>query len=511
MSVARSGLRGGGAGETWYIYRPHWQLPPSQGVGECGVVFGGPAFLTAHRQTYVKRTTALSWEAAPSDVKFVPAGAGVASQSARVVTDPLELSRHSGSPDHLQVELSSDAVEDLEQLDSRWFLYLSHWAGAQSTGAKGGCMSQRVALEDTWLKRSWRKSGDLPACEKIAVQRGAAVRVVSEYRTPSGQVAAADRQLAAEHLEVAVESDTVLRLRSAAPRRPLCKYFSSGREELLASIVDCFSDARFGPGLRDVRGTGRKALGTTAAPGPRDVALLLPHGGFCNSGYVAAHGFQILGRMADVSTVVIVGNNHRPWHKVALSSQSWSTPVGISEPDLPIVGELKRGGLTEDRGAHADEHSIENQLPFLQFLHPAAKIVPIGVGAVDVQEAQALALLISRAIRGTSGVALIGTTDFSHEGPSYGGPATSMEEVTMLTREKDQPLLQAVLDMDAPLLLHLAKESSMCGAGAAAVIILCCMDLGLARPQLLKYLVNTEVTPCQSTTGFASVAFRGTL
>jgi len=54
---------------------------------------------------------------------------------------------------------------------------------------------------------------------------------------------------------------------------------------------------------------------------------------------------------------------------------------------------------------------------------------------------------------------------------------------------------------------ELGRKSSMCVSGAAAVLIISCKKLGFTDAHLLKYLVNTEVTPCGSTTGFAAFAF----
>ena len=57
-------------------------------------------------------------------------------------------------------------------------------------------------------------------------------------------------------------------------------------------------------------------------------ALLLPHGAFCNSGYVAAHGFRLLEGM-DLSLAIIIGNNHCCWNRLALCDQDWATPFGL--------------------------------------------------------------------------------------------------------------------------------------------------------------------------------------
>lgn len=473
--------------EKWYLYRPHWSLPPDLQNGSAE-----PSFISAAQRTYVKKSTAFSWELPGESVRFVPEGAGFRPCSLFPVQDPVEARRHQYSADHFEAVLDFEARTTLEKLNSRWFIFTPHWA--DSDGIPG-----KVATEETWLKRCWRPAQDLNPNEKVAINRGEVVAFSGVFRKPAQQgVSQAD--LAAQHWEVEVSSRDMIRLQKNAPRRPLCKYFSSNRVILQRDILECFQNTEFGPGWDPQ--ASRETKPVAASP----LALLLPHGGYCNSGYVAAHGFKLLANRP-INNVVIVGNNHAAWNKIALCDQVWSTPLGKLSPSSGILRELTEIGYSTDRLVHADEHSIENQLPFLQFLHPEAKIVPVGVGNVSLKEAQALALLLARVVR-TSGATLIGTTDFSHEGPSYGGPAMYMHDVTELTRSKDSPLLDVVLAMDPEELLRLSNGSSMCGAGAATVFILCCKELGFTRPELLKYLINTEVTPCSSTTGFASFAFR---
>jgi AmmeMemoRadiSam system protein B len=202
------------------------------------------------------------------------------------------------------------------------------------------------------------------------------------------------------------------------------------------------------------------------------------------------------------------------------------------------VAQLRNEGLPVDNSLHAAEHSIENQLPFLQAIHGALaeasvgqtrprderacvpvpadrgrlKIVPVGVGALSWSEASALAQRLANFVR-SRGLLLLGTTDLSHEGPAYrpnDHADMTMEEATALTREKDAALLDAIARHDARALDALGRVDgcSACGIGAAVVTLLTCRALGLTRAERLRYLVNTEVTPAGSTTGFAAFAFR---
>ena len=173
------------------------------------------------------------------------------------------------------------------------------------------------------------------------------------------------------------------------------------------------------------------------------------------------------------------------------------------------------------RQLDAEEHSIENQLPLLQTPmpehaeqggRPGGDFLPIGVGSVDPMEAEKLADDLAALIEiegllgeGDRGVAALGTTDFSHEGPFYGGPVLPTREITRITREKDDQVLKAMEIGDVEMPQEKGRQISMCGLGAACVLLHLGDRLGLRKRRMLKYLVNTEVhRDCSSTAGFAA-------
>jgi len=441
----------------------------------------------------VKSSTAFSWELGDNEKWRVPASTTLGSSFVGEVQSPRERARHAYSCEHREVELTPRSVESLRLLDGLWYIYKLHWTDT----------SPCTANRDTWLKRSTGLSWELMPDDKLAIAAGETLSLQAGPRNVTDSRELSRHAHSAEHQEIFLAGHELRRLRMRAPRLPLCKYFASDADVLLQDMRRCFCDAEFGPGVSP------PAAGAEYLPRYRggELALLLPHGGYCNSGYVAAHGFRLLAETGPCRVAIIVGNNHQSWHKFALTDQRWATPIGPVEPDLNIVSELQELGYRVDRGVHAEEHSIENQLPFLRFVRPGMRIVPIGVGAVDLPEAEQLAQHIARIVKKHDAV-LLGTTDFSHEGPSYGGPEMTIPEVTALTRQKDGPLLESVCDMDATRLLRLSKGSSMCGPGSASVFLLACQALGLTHVNMHRYLVNTEVTPCSSTTGFATFSFR---
>jgi AmmeMemoRadiSam system protein B len=116
-------------------------------------------------------------------------------------------------------------------------------------------------------------------------------------------------------------------------------------------------------------------------------ALIVPHAGYCYSGDIAAHGYAcLLHAAARIKRVILMG----PSHSVAFqgcaiaSHDAFSTPLGNIDIDRPACERLLSLGLvSEFDEAHRWEHSLEVQLPFLQYCLKAFTLVPIVVGACD--------------------------------------------------------------------------------------------------------------------------------
>ena len=157
-----------------------------------------------------------------------------------------------------------------------------------------------------------------------------------------------------------------------------------------------------------LRATGRPA--ETAAP----KALIVPHAGYVYSGPIAAHAYARLQAAASHTTrVVLLG----PAHRVALrglalpEADGFSTPLGVVEIDADAaraVAALPQ--VTASADAHAWEHSLEVQLPFLQTVLKAFKLLPLVVGDATPEE---VAAVLER-VWGGAETLLVISSDLSH-------------------------------------------------------------------------------------------------
>jgi MEMO1 family protein len=134
------------------------------------------------------------------------------------------------------------------------------------------------------------------------------------------------------------------------------------------------------------------------ATGPAPKALIAPHAGYVYSGPIAASAYaQLIPARSQIKRVVLLG----PSHYVALiglataSADAFATPLGMVPVDIEAVREVRLlPQVRELDEAHAQEHSLEVQLPFLQCVLDDFTLVPLAVGDATPDEiSQVLDLL----------------------------------------------------------------------------------------------------------------------
>lgn len=220
---------------------------------------------------------------------------------------------------------------------------------------------------------------------------------------------------------------------------------------------------------------------------------VVPHAGYVYSGQVAAYVYAAL---PTAETYVIIGPNHRGiGPAIALSQETWSTPLGEVEVDREIVDALSEN-VDVDESAHQYEHSIEVQLPFLLYMFKDFKIVPICMGLQDENTAKELSIALANALRGRD-VIMLASSDFTHYEPDK------------VAREKDHLVIEAILELDTSKFYSRIYERriSVCGYGPIAVMLETTKALGAEKGKLLKYATSGDVVgDISSVVGYAAIA-----
>ena len=258
-------------------------------------------------------------------------------------------------------------------------------------------------------------------------------------------------------------------------------FYPSSLASLRSQIESCFARP-LGPGILPQIGTAGPA---TAG---EFLGLVCPHAGYIFSGPVAAHSYLAAASYGRPEVVVLLGPNHHTWKPplASASLQSWQTPLGLS----PIAHDLFRTiqeacpALETSDDAHTLEHSLEVQLPFLQYLYDKdVLIAPILMADQSLPTAQELGRAIARAVEGKRAI-IIASSDFSHY------------ETHTSAALKDEAAISAILQLDAEGLFRavVLNKISMCGPGPVAAMLTACSILGASRAELLRYATSGDVT-----------------
>jgi AmmeMemoRadiSam system protein B len=223
------------------------------------------------------------------------------------------------------------------------------------------------------------------------------------------------------------------------------------------------------------------------------LGVVSPHAGYVYSGSTAARAISAFSVDFD-GTVIVIGPSHAGY-LTCVSALPWRTPLGLIESDLEFISYLD---ITTDEFSHRDEHSIEVQVPFIQFQCPKARFVPIIMGDQTFAGALNLADLIIRAIEATQrDVRVVASSDFSHYIPEH------------TARSQDLYAIEALSDLNIEEFYRRIWEKgvSACGYGPIAAMITICRHLGAERAELLSYTTSAETTgDASQVVGYAAIA-----
>lgn len=268
-------------------------------------------------------------------------------------------------------------------------------------------------------------------------------------------------------------------------------FYPSDQKELSKLIESCFTH-ELGPGRLPKEGTSQ---------GGRLIALLSPHAGYVYSGPVASHGYLLLSERQRPQTVIVIGPNHTGiGMDVSLYPEGkWLTPFGAIDIDIELTYSLVRRStlFTIDESSHANEHSVEVQLPFLQYVLDSFKLVPICMMDQSKETSLEVGNVLAEAMAGRDTL-LIASSDLTHYEPAESA------------RKKDEGVLSAVtaLDIDKLYSTLESTDSTACGYGPMAVAMLVAQKLGSKKGFLLKYANSGDIIgDNRSVVGYSAVSF----
>ena len=211
-----------------------------------------------------------------------------------------------------------------------------------------------------------------------------------------------------------------------------------------------------------------------------------PHAGYVYSGGVAG---EVFSHLKPEPLYVIIGPNHtgigQPFS--VFPRGKWGTPLGEAEVDEELAKYLVGGSslFRPDETAHAYEHSIEVQLPFLQYIADDFKILPLCVAGTNMNDLKKAGSEIFAAISALKKDAvIIASSDMTHYESQRSAKTKDMRAISAITKMDEDDLLKTVVEMDI----------SMCGVAPVVIAMVAAKAMGATKAELIGYKTSGEAS-----------------
>ncbi len=283
------------------------------------------------------------------------------------------------------------------------------------------------------------------------------------------------------------------------------QFYEKTEFELDKQITECF-EGKNGPGALPILKRINKIQ-----------AIIAPHAGYSFSGPCAAWAYKEIAEAEFADIYIILAPNHKS-NENAISIEGYETPFGVARVDQEFAKSLmeKNTELKENNALHAEEHSIEVQIPFLQFatkdkMHEL-KIVPILLG--QDFDSDKLALDLKETImESNKQVIIIVSSDFTHYGRNYHYVPFSSEVKTTIY-EMDRTAIDFIEKLDSKGFISFIDEkmATICGAMPIAVLL---KTLKSSKVELMHYYTSADLEEeadpdkaYKNSVSYAAIVFR---
>jgi len=272
-------------------------------------------------------------------------------------------------------------------------------------------------------------------------------------------------------------------------------FYEANKEKLLKQIETAFNSKQ-GPGK----------IGENK--GNIIIGVVSPHAGYFYSGSCAAHAYKAIAESQKPEVFIILGTNHTGNGESSILTEDFQTPLGIAKVDTEFCQKLKQNcEIQENPEMHRQEHSIEVQIPFLQYIYKENfKIAPIVISSGS--DYKKIAQGITKTIQETNKkTIIIASSDFTHYGVNYGYvPFTDNVQQNMY--KLDAVAIKHITNQDTEKFIEYIqkKEATICGAHAIAVMTETSKQLGCNKGKLLKYYTSGDITmDYNNSVGYAAI------
>jgi len=239
------------------------------------------------------------------------------------------------------------------------------------------------------------------------------------------------------------------------------------------------------------------------------IALILPHAGYRYSGQTAFYGVKAAAKR--YKRIVVIGPSHYARMPGVLSVPEvthYSTPLGLVPLDTQFIAKLKADPMFRSiRQAHQYEHSVQIEVPLLQYGRADFKLVPIVAGQCSLQQIKSAAATLKSLV--DDDTLLVASSDFVHYGSNY-GYTPFKENIPDQIKKLDMGAFEHIANLDHKGFLEYKQRTGATICGSVPVAILLAMCPESTKAELLKYTTSGEMTgDFTNSVSYLAVAFSG--
>jgi MEMO1 family protein len=240
------------------------------------------------------------------------------------------------------------------------------------------------------------------------------------------------------------------------------------------------------------------------------IGIIAPHAGYIYSGQIAADAFN-QAKDLNFDVIIILGTNHTTagFNKISIYPRGgFRTPIGVASIDEEITRKLLNldPDFVADIAPHENEHSIEVQVPFIQYLFPNAKIVPIIVGSSDISLCTKFGKTLANILKEKKAL-IVASSDLSHY-PNYEDAVSNDRSTLEVIKGMNLSDIKSEMQKKVNAGIH-SLVTCACGEGPIVTLIAAVKELGGDKASVISYANsgNTLVGDNNRVVGYGAIAF----
>jgi len=286
---------------------------------------------------------------------------------------------------------------------------------------------------------------------------------------------------------------------------------TSGTDEEMKEVLDSALAGSWYPADADALRKQLADFFSKADVEPTDnvIAVILPHAGYRYSGQTAAYGLKAV--KGKYKRVVVIGPSHHGYMEQVLSVPivtHYRTPLGLVPVDTGFVEKLLKFKIFQNLPyVHRYEHSVQIEVPLLQFCQKDFKLVPVVAGDCSFETIKKAAGILRSLV--DEQTLVVASSDFVHYGPRYGFTPFK-ENVPEQIKKLDMGAYDYIAKLDGKGFLDYIRKTGATICGRVPIAILLSMLDKDTAVKLIHYDTSGRVTgDFSNSVSYFAIVFTG--